>query len=1559
MGLGLYQKIVCIMVLVLFIIPIVSSLESDSNHILNANTKNNVPETNPSNQIKNLNFNQYDTFEKSPKQEHNGYLSRNLNGGSPYSKSTFTHVFDEKVLDNNVKEININSISNKIKDLSPTTLISGYNQYNSDVIYLENPPSFFSNTREQVYDTITGGIITTSEQQLSESSYNNNINTRASRATEDLELWNIRWEEKNSGWCEQTDLEAGDDGTNLEHPNWYQGNQASIGSFKVGEKTIITVTVMNNGDETVYDVPVNLTITDFIHSNQPMKQNPSTGIIDSISPGQTKEVTFEWTPPYGTTSARIYAEVDWHNDFDNYNDAFSWRGIRVCKWWDDLESSTSGWSHYARTDITSTSVDDWSVTSSAFAQSDATHTGTTSWYEGYLDGLLALYPTDSYRNNNSLSLESPSIDLGSNVDERFWLEELGIFSTGPYTGYTAYLYHVTCVNWLITGETEENSVAGDFEEYANTSDILYVGDVSDDDGSTWGQHFNAYFSGRLGNVGETEWYYYNYYHVNDQTQEIYYYPGIPFNWDVSNWNNVKFRHTFDSDDDGIQEIGFYLDDFVIYGNDNFTIPYRLGLIEVTYPKTDGVPILYENSEAKFTTKVKNFGEQNQFNVDLSIKELDLAKNELGAEVYSNVESSVSLGRDEEKEITWRWTPENKGDYILMITVGDLEQEWTPLNNKFQLILHVGPSKEMTYIEILVVDDDNSEGSRSIGNPYWYVNTENKMLLALNDNEIDYRVFTVSFNQSGPTAEIMEEYDCVIWMTGLENEFDIFSGINGYNRNNQDWDITLKSEDEWQLENYLDNNGKLWLISPSYFHDHYSSDYGNIKTTAGTNFASKYLHIDRAYPNTTVKNEEGDIITRGTPDPLEGVEDTIMDGVRYDTYEEEPPKKFDDKGGWVSKYSIEKETYYLFYQDQAHYYSNALLYEGQDFMTSYFSFNFYLISNRTDRADCVFLILTSFGMTGGGVVTPYNFQEQEKSVIPGKEIHFRFNIENIGKHVDTFTLSAIVPSEYNKWSTRWQVNGENATDVTIQGLKKNNNVYLYVQAPSMDDPEDPQIRAGTKVTFTVKAKSDNTKLENFTSVTAVVLPIGNITINCAEPEREIDVTETANFKLRILNTTNGDDNVNVKLSVHGNGRTFAKFLINGKTSTTPEVEITLEPNEENNDVELQFTPGAHTHAGNYNLAVYVKNNEIVEDISNLIVTVKQFYQVRCHNELANDDRIVNTIIDPNNYAYLAEEYIKSSFSVKVQNYGNGEDNIKLEYEENENSRDTSNWLFHIVLPATGENLSFVEVPYYDETKNPQYGEEEIGFDVYIPMDAEVGSYVIDFKIKSSGTEVLNPLEDEEQNNIISFKFDIIKPNLQFTKFNPEYGDNFQFRDYLNNMRITRDFENNNEFYIKVGPNEISQLQIEFEITIYNIGSSEIDLEPSNVHLNISHSDESGFYVYDTITNLTPYAPANSRLIEPGQNGTFKFLWDFIDQPHGTEIEYTFKITVDPQNVIIEENEEDNSDQVRIIINHQEKLTTPPPEDNFTIGVIVVIIIIIVIILSWYFVSRRNQKKDELD
>jgi hypothetical protein len=1330
--------------------------------------------------------------------------------------------------------------------------------------------------------------------------------------------------------------------------NWYTDNQASTGSFIVGESTKITITVRNNGDDTITDIPVNLSITDFIH-NQPMRRSPDSKYIESLSADQTAEVIFDWTPPYASTSVRITAEVEMFGDTDSSNNALSWSGIKVCKWWDDLEGTTGGWSHTERDDLVPGSSDDWHLTTTAFAQNSDTHTSTHSWYEGNSDGTGAVHPVDSYRNNNAQSLISPTIDLGSNVDTRLWYIYLGTYTSGDYEGYQAFQYHLTSVNWLMTGVTEENDQAQNMSEYRETSDVLLAGDISDDGGSSWNRYFTGVSGGRRGELGQVLWYSTSYTSVNHNAQQVYFYSGIPFNYNVTSWNNVRFRHTFKADNDSVEDIGYYLDDFIIYGNDNYTVKDRVSITDISYPKTSGVPIIYMNSAVDFKVKVKNFGGA-QNSVPVKMWVVDEYGNTVSGSTKQVMITSLETGG--ESEVPLSWTPEQSGDFKLWIEAGDQSQDWTPSDNKESIYLHVG-TEAAADIDILVVDDDNSGGQLGL----WRMDTEDRMLRALDDIELEYRVFTVEDNKTGPSSEIMGDYELVIWITGLDNA--------NWSNNNK-WPVTLKDDDISELGDYMNSGGKLWLISPGYIWERHGREY---KTITPSDFSREYLKIMSCQGMLT-EYVDGQLNIRGTPEYLNGSDESLMKNVEYDTYVEEPPWGFADIGGAIDKKDPgDDDTSRLFYQDDARLNFNSLFYKGQDYMAATFAFNFYIIPDREDREDCVWKILTGFEMTGGVTIELFKPSEAIKTSSPGQKISYQLKITNPGKKSDTMELSVRTeyskdyPNKYRFWDPMFEgddvvIKGQKYT-VTIDGLKSKNKIYLKVTAPTTDDySEYPSPIDWMK--FKITARSRNTFLENETSCIAKVPILGNVTIDCDDTTESIKVNDYAEFRFELYNETNDNYDVDVELSYSGPGQELASFYVDGDPVANNKITATLEANEINSDIELRVTAGEHTLSGYHNVTVALKDqsdSEVIDTIE-FSTFVEQFYSVDCYTT-GDENGDINFTIDPNQYRNEVDDYIIKTFPVNVRNFGNGEDEVTLSWDEGDGSDDTSLWLEPRIYEALNgdlTNVSEVKVEPHDESKtNERYAEETVNFDILIPLDIKIGEYIIDFIITSSGNEIGGT--SAESDNSISFSFEIIKPNLVFTKLDSNGNSNFEFYNTYDDILIEEDPEIG-DYYVEKPEADFDNLEIEISVMILNDDISEIELEPEALWLNITHIDENGDKVHDQNISQT-ISPTSATPIGSTQKVTFKFRWDPDTEPSDEPVEYTLKLTVDPKNEIFETNEDDNTAEFQITIKNIKKHDEVIDDDSTMLILILVMIAVVAVILIVFFLMKKKPviEKDE--
>jgi hypothetical protein len=171
-------------------------------------------------------------------------------------------------------------------------------------------------------------------------------------------------------------------------------------------------------------------------------------------------------------------------------------------------------------------------------------------------------------------------------------------------------------------------------------------------------------------------------------------------------------------------------------------------------------------------------------------------------------------------------------------------------------------------------------------------------------------------------------------------------------------------------------------------------------------------------------------------------------------------------------------------------------------------------------------------------------------------------------------------------------------------------------------------------------------------------------------------------------------------------------------------------------------------------------------------------------------------------------------------------------------------------------------------------------------------------------------------VVSFRFQIIKPNLQFTKLNNQSDPNFQFWDFEADLEIEKGYYDDypDDYYIEVKHKDFDLLSIQIYVTIDNVGMTEVDIDNKMVWLNITHEDEYGDTIYDV--NLTAMTPTSTQTIGKYENTEFTFLWDFIDQKEDSDpVEYTCTITVDPQDDIFETSDEDNTANFEILIKHK--------------------------------------------
>ncbi|TCP31763.1 subtilase family protein [Scopulibacillus darangshiensis] len=155
------------------------------------------------------------------------------------------------------------------------------------------------------------------------------------------------------------------------------------------------------------------------------------------------------------------------------------------------------------------------------------------------------------------------------------------------------------------------------------------------------------------------------------------------------------------------------------------------------------------------------------------------------------------------------------------------------------------SKALNYLgakpdgKVLVVQDDESQ----IDGNYNYLGVYKELLNAAN---ITYDIKTVKSNQNGPTLEILQDYDTVIWFTGDAAGQSLGGTIV----------TTLTDSDQKNMEGYVNNGGNLLLTGPDAL--------WNIE---GSDFVKSFLHLK--------------VAGEGERPTLKGVNGTLYDGKEYD------------------------------------------------------------------------------------------------------------------------------------------------------------------------------------------------------------------------------------------------------------------------------------------------------------------------------------------------------------------------------------------------------------------------------------------------------------------------------------------------------------------------------------------------------------------------------------------------------------------------------------------------------------------------------------------------------
>jgi hypothetical protein len=771
----------------------------------------------------------------------------------------------------------------------------------------------------------------------------------------------MEWESKiNTGWSQYTE-------TTTE-----PGNQPGVGGFMVGVTTQISVIVTNNNiPSTVSNVRLNFSIWDY-YGGIPLIKIPTQVSFNAMT--ATTTVTFDFTPP-SANILYIAAYIDYPSDTNKSNNGIAWYGMTTLIWTSDFEDDGYGYGSQEPNEWTGDlgPENKWHLTNTAPNQNSPDHTKEWSWYHGEEDGTV-----DTYDDSVNLSLESPNINMGNISDGQ---EEVGTLPEGYF-----YIFAIPTRAGLITGEAEN----GDF---------LWCFEYTDDNGTNWKEPVSKYLGGYIQGDWETQ---------NGNTLPTWHPHAFPFRIFVGdgsgglqpsngahNFSHVRFRAVFKGDKDGTTYNlpGFYADDFITYGYQHWLPPYNIRLSEVSnvISTKSKIPIIHPGVECTFETTIENMGEDLK-DIPVSVEVKDAAGNTLISKITKII---PNLDTYNEVKLQWALTFNKTGDYFINIEAGDLARDYTPLLNVWTLKVYVREPKA----RVLVVDDDNSIHNNGI----FIVNVETRMLQSLDDLDINYNVYNVPLNESGPTKNIMDSYEAVIWLTGIDNEYTVYHENPSYNN---DWGITLKPEDQIEITDWLHEGDKnFWLISPGVIYDLSNTDKG---TSEFSRFLKDYLHLDYVNANeTTYQNNK--IKKQGTPMYLEGESGSLAAGAKYKTYDagsgEDPAMS--DMGGYFRFYSPYCKS--IFPQDAGKQNYNSLQY-SRNYNLVYFAFNYYMINSAEDRKDLTYRVLHFFGMVGGVKVDLKD--DLKKNTTFGETVSFKYEVTNLALIPEILNLKLVTPSPDN-------------------------------------------------------------------------------------------------------------------------------------------------------------------------------------------------------------------------------------------------------------------------------------------------------------------------------------------------------------------------------------------------------------------------------------------------------------------------------------------------------------------------------------------------------------------
>ncbi len=582
-----------------------------------------------------------------------------------------------------------------------------------------------------------------------------------------------------------------------------------------------------------------------------------------------------------------------------------------------------------------------------------------------------------------------------------------------------------------------------------------------------------------------------------------------------------------------------------------------------------------------------------------------------------------------------------------------------------------------------------------------------------------------FTGDGPTADIMKNYDIVVWTTGWDNR-------------NQSLNGTLTANDQTNIKAYLAGGGALWMISQGLVNDIYPGTF-----TSGT------LHVDSATNDTTIKGDNPS--TAILPNPLQAVPGSLAAGASYFVGQSSGLNSSWDE---ADRLKLDSSAQGVFYAGDASDPTYVAIQISGMYRVVFQTFDFTWIQLPSDQDDYIQRVIAyltgglEMRVTGGGAPTSHLM------VDPGGSVDYTLTIINGGTKTRTLWDIDLTnpPSGWTATVSPKTSNGDNPLDIaSLESL----DITLTVTAPA-------KALAGVIADLAVSMTFQNyaTVLVNHT-VTEVRAVLGTELI-AGTTEQNLTGPGTASYSFTLRNK--------------GNLQVVAEILKSGDRSewiTVGSPTVTLQPYEDRlMSAVLTVPDGVFREAGNYTLrdnitsrVTYLGNVSTANLSLTTRIRIAQIFSVK----------IDDFTLDPaDGMVDMASAKPTARLTVKITaQAANGYDNVTIELKA---TRWTPTGSSQRAWTGDGWTLPKTTVA---TTPFMLSGKETGQLSIFVPSKENAGDYVIEVRATPGSGRISDGDSTTITIRVAKPDLQLVEGSISFNPKEPEVGTPVKIRVTVRN------------------------------------------------------------------------------------------------------------------------------------------------------------------------------------